>query len=88
MMEKQENLQKKFIEAIKKTEQDRMAIEEAWKMQELARIKREHELLVQERSIAAAKDAAVLAFLQKFSDQETSVQLLETPLLVEKVVER
>ncbi|OMO55868.1 hypothetical protein CCACVL1_26947 [Corchorus capsularis] len=88
VMEKQENLQKKFIEAIEKSEQDRIAREEAWKMQELARIKRERELLVQERSIAAAKDAAVLAFLKKFSDQATPIQLPETPLPVEKVAER
>ncbi|KAK9038529.1 hypothetical protein V6N11_023391 [Hibiscus sabdariffa] len=88
MMEKQENLQKKFIEAIEKSEQDRMAREEAWKVQELARIKRERELLVQERSIAAAKDAAVLAFLQKFSDQSTSVQLPETTVPVVKAVDR
>ncbi|XVF61832.1 hypothetical protein PTKIN_Ptkin08bG0164200 [Pterospermum kingtungense] len=89
VLEKQENLQRKFIEAIEKTEQDRMAREEAWKTQELARIKRERELLVQERSIAAAKDAAVLAFLQKFSDQATSVQLPETPPSgIEKVLER
>ncbi|KAE8689185.1 Trihelix transcription factor GTL1 [Hibiscus syriacus] len=88
MREKQENLQNKFIEAIEKCEQDRMAREEAWKVQELARIKRERELLVQERSIAAAKDAAVLAFLQKFSDQSTSVQLSETTFPVEKAVDR
>ncbi|KAE8706817.1 hypothetical protein F3Y22_tig00110388pilonHSYRG00336 [Hibiscus syriacus] len=88
MMEKQENLQKKLIEAIEKFEQDRMTREEAWKVQELARIKRERELLVQERSIAAAKDAAVLAFLQKFSDQSTSVQLPETTFAVEKAVDR
>ncbi|GMI68617.1 hypothetical protein like AT1G76880 [Hibiscus trionum] len=88
MMEKQESLQKKFIEAIEKSEQDRMAREEAWKVEELARIKRERELLVQERSIAAAKDAAVLAFLQKFSDQSTSVQLSETTFPVEKAVDR
>ncbi|KAE8701099.1 hypothetical protein F3Y22_tig00110548pilonHSYRG00216 [Hibiscus syriacus] len=88
MMEKQENLQKKFIEAIEKLEQDRMAREEAWKEQELARIKREREVLVQERSIAAAKDAAVLAFLQKFSDQSTPEQLPETTFPVEKAVDR
>ncbi|KAK8607032.1 hypothetical protein V6N13_052783 [Hibiscus sabdariffa] len=87
MMEKQEILQKQFIEAIEKSERDRMAREEAWKVQELARIKRERELLVQERSIAAAKDAAVLAFLQKFSDQSTSVQLPETTFPVEKTID-
>ncbi|XP_044470393.1 trihelix transcription factor DF1-like [Mangifera indica] len=87
VVEKQADLQKKFLEAIEKCEQDRIAREEAWKMQELAGIKRERELLVQERSIAAAKDAAVLAFLQKFSVQSTPVQLPENPVPAEKVVD-
>ncbi|OWM76396.1 trihelix transcription factor GT-2-like [Punica granatum] len=69
LLEKQESLQRQFIEVLEKYERDRVAREEAWKVQELARLERERELLVQERSIAAAKDAAVLAFLQKFSDQ-------------------
>ncbi|XP_050208130.1 trihelix transcription factor DF1-like [Mercurialis annua] len=83
VIEKQENLQKKLLEAIDKCEQDRLAREEAWKIQELDRIKRERELLVQERSIAAAKDAAVLSFLQKFSDQASPVQFpdIQLPLV-------
>ena len=87
VIEKQENLQRKFIEAIEKCEQDRIAREEAWKLQELDRIKREHEILVQERSIAAAKDAAVLAFLQKIAEQAGPVQLPENPSS-EKVFEK
>ncbi|KAJ6296969.1 hypothetical protein OIU78_022651 [Salix suchowensis] len=79
VVEKQENLQNKFLEAIEKCEQERIAREEAWKMQELDRIKREHELLVHERAISAAKDAAVLAFLQKFSEQGIPVQLPDNP---------
>ncbi|KAB1210595.1 Trihelix transcription factor GT-2 [Morella rubra] len=92
VIEKQENLQRKFIEVMEKCEQDRMAREEAWKMQELARIRRERELLVQERSIAAAKDAAVLAFLKKFCEQASAVQLPEVAMMfsvpAENVVER
>lgn len=92
VIEKQENLQKKFIDVLEKCEQDRIAREEEWKIQELDRIKRERELLVQERSIAAAKDAAVLAFLKKFSEQASSVQLPEEAIMVtipvEKFVER
>ncbi|KAF9666047.1 hypothetical protein SADUNF_Sadunf16G0188200 [Salix dunnii] len=81
VIEKQENLQNKFLEAIERCEQERIAREEAWKMQELDRIKRERELLVQERAIAATKDAAVLAFLQKFSEQGISVQLPDNPIV-------
>ena len=68
VIEKQETLQRKFMDVLDKCEQDRMAREQAWKTEELARIKRERELLAQERSIAAAKDEAVLAVLKKFAE--------------------
>uniref|UniRef100_A0A2P2L670 Trihelix transcription factor GT-2 isoform X2 n=2 Tax=Rhizophora mucronata TaxID=61149 RepID=A0A2P2L670_RHIMU len=69
VMKKQEEMQMKFLEAIEKREHERMSREESWRMQEMARINREREILAQERSIAAAKDAAVMAFLQKLSEQ-------------------
>lgn len=69
VIHKQEELQKKFLDALEKRERDRMAREESWRVQEMARLNREHDLLVQERSIAAAKDAAVIAFLHKATDQ-------------------
>ncbi|CAJ1976950.1 unnamed protein product [Sphenostylis stenocarpa] len=70
VIEKQEDLQKKFLEAIEKREHDRIAREEAWRVQEMQRINREREILAQERSIAAAKDAAVMSFLQKIAEQQ------------------
>nr|KYP69402.1 hypothetical protein KK1_008592 [Cajanus cajan] len=76
VIEKQEVLQKNFMEVLDKCERERLAREEAWKKEELARIKRERELLAQERSIAAAKDEAVLAFLRKFAEAQGTVQLL------------
>ncbi|CAA2964160.1 trihelix transcription factor GT-2-like [Olea europaea subsp. europaea] len=69
-IDKQVELQKKFLETLEKRERDRMAREEAWRVQEMARLNREHDLLVQERSIAAAKDAAVIQFLQKITEQQ------------------
>ncbi|CAK9316344.1 unnamed protein product [Citrullus colocynthis] len=77
VIEKQEKLQKKFVEALEKCEVERLAREEEWKVQELARIKKERERLNQERSIAAAKDAAVLSFLKVFSEQVGTVQFPE-----------
>ncbi|XP_075510487.1 trihelix transcription factor DF1-like isoform X2 [Primulina tabacum] len=67
VLERQEDLQKKFLEVIEKIEMDRAAREEAWKVQEAARMKREREFLAKEKAISAAKDAAILAFLQKLS---------------------
>ncbi|KAM3711521.1 hypothetical protein ACJW31_01G114400 [Castanea mollissima] len=74
VIEKQEELQKRFLDAIEKRERDRMVREEAWRAQEMTRINREREILAQERSIAAAKDAAVMAFLQKISEQQNPGQ--------------
>ncbi|KAL8134427.1 hypothetical protein AgCh_009455 [Apium graveolens] len=70
VIKKQEELEKKFLDALEKRERDRMIREEAWRVQEMTRINKEHELLVQERSMVAAKDAAVIEFLQKISDQQ------------------
>ncbi|KAK4490246.1 hypothetical protein RD792_000907 [Penstemon davidsonii] len=69
VVHKQEEMQRKFLDTLEKRERDRMAREEAWRVQEMVRLNREHELLVQERSVASAKDSAVIAFLQKVTDQ-------------------
>ncbi|KAM1002088.1 trihelix transcription factor DF1-like [Malus sylvestris] len=81
VLEKQEKLQEKFLEAIAKCEHQRMVREAAWRKEEMARMSKEHEILAQERSLAAAQDAAVIEFLQKFSGQQnsTSIQALEAP---------
>ncbi|XP_044512045.1 trihelix transcription factor DF1-like [Mangifera indica] len=87
VVDKQEELQKKFLETIEKREHERIIREEAWRMQEMTRINREREILVQERSIAAAKDAAVMAFLQKLSDQQNpltgQVQNINVPPVIQ-----
>ncbi|KAJ8762874.1 hypothetical protein K2173_023003 [Erythroxylum novogranatense] len=70
VLTKQEELQRRLLETIDKREHERMAREEAWRMQEMARINREHDILIQERSAAVTKDAAVIAFLKKISGQQ------------------
>ncbi|KAK9757407.1 hypothetical protein RND81_01G160700 [Saponaria officinalis] len=70
VVDKQEELHRKFLDAVDKRERDRLARDEAWRAQEMGRLNREHQILVQERSMAAAKDAALMAFLQKLSDQQ------------------
>ncbi|QCE08104.1 trihelix transcription factor GT-2-like [Vigna unguiculata] len=84
VIQKQEDLQKKFLEAIEKREHERIAREEAWRVQEMQRINREREILAQERSIAAAKDAAVMSFLQKVAEQQNLGQALNTINLVQQ----
>ncbi|XP_042390413.1 trihelix transcription factor GTL1-like [Zingiber officinale] len=64
---RQDEMQRRFLEAIEKREQERMIREEAWRRQEMARFGREQELLAQERALAASRDAAVIAYLQKIT---------------------
>ncbi|KAF9682746.1 hypothetical protein SADUNF_Sadunf05G0140600 [Salix dunnii] len=79
VIQKQEEMQKKFLEAIERREHERMVREESWRMQEMTRINREREILAQERSVAASKDAAVMTFLQKLSEMKNPGQVQNNP---------
>ncbi|XP_071694758.1 trihelix transcription factor DF1-like [Rutidosis leptorrhynchoides] len=81
VIDKQEELQSKFLDTLDRRERDRMAREEAWRIQEMAKMKREHELLVQERSMVAAKDAAVISFLQKITEQNPNPVIPQMPAM-------
>ena len=69
VMERQEEMQRRFIEAMERREQDRMIREEAWRRQEVARLAREQDALAQERAMAASRDAAVVSFIQRVTGQ-------------------
>ncbi|KAE8661993.1 Trihelix transcription factor GTL1 [Hibiscus syriacus] len=80
VMQKQEAMQRRFLEVIEKREQDRTVREEAWKRQEMARLAGEHELLAQERAMASSRDAAIISFLQKSTNH--TIQLPATTVTI------
>ncbi|AQK54015.1 Putative homeodomain-like transcription factor superfamily protein isoform 1 [Zea mays] len=63
--EKQDAMQRVFLETLERCEAERTAREEAWRRQEVARMNREREQLARERAAAASRDAALIAFLQR-----------------------
>ncbi|KAM0923602.1 hypothetical protein ACQ4PT_005403 [Festuca glaucescens] len=63
--ENQDASQRLFLDTLEKWEADRTAREEAWRRQELARMSREREQHARERAASAARDAALIAFLQR-----------------------
>jgi len=81
VMERQEEMQQRFIEAIEKREQDRMIREEAWRRQEVARLAREQDALAQERAMAASRDAAVVSFIQRVTGQTIPMPSVAPPAL-------
>ena len=79
LVEKQESMQQKFLEFMERREQERQTRDEAWRRQEMARVAREHELRVQEQQLAATRDAALVAFLQKVTGQTLTLPQIPTP---------
>jgi len=79
LVEKQESMQRKFFESMEKLELERQAKEEQWRKQEATRWTREHELRLQEHALAATRDAALIAFLQKVTGQSVQVTKFSTP---------
>lgn len=73
VMGHQEELHRKFLEAIERREQERLNREEAWKRQEMARLNRETELRAQEQALASSREAAIVAFLQKITGQNLNL---------------
>lgn len=78
LLENQEALHGKFLEAIERRDQERINREEAWKRQEMARLTRETELRAQEYALASTREAAIVAFLQKITGQD--LKLPEAPV--------
>ncbi|KAF3520066.1 hypothetical protein DY000_02060543 [Brassica cretica] len=67
VMQKQASMQRSFLEALEKREQERLHREEAWKRQEMSRLAREHEIMSQERAASASRDAAIISMIQKIT---------------------
>ncbi|GAA0174754.1 hypothetical protein LIER_28084 [Lithospermum erythrorhizon] len=90
VIDKQEELQKKFLDILEKKERERMIREEAWRNQELERIKREYDLLAQERSMAAKRHSTLVSFLEKMTQQQnpqySTREMNISPSLQEKTV--
>ncbi|KAH9326498.1 hypothetical protein KI387_006676 [Taxus chinensis] len=78
LMEHQEELHRKFLEAIERREQERLNREEAWRRQEMARLTRETEIRAQEQALASTREAALVAFLQKFTGEDLKLPTAAT----------
>ncbi|CAK9156802.1 unnamed protein product [Ilex paraguariensis] len=66
VMQKQEQMQKQFIDMIEKKEQERIIREEAWKQQEMERAKKDEVMRAQETS----RGLALISFIQNVLGHE------------------
>ncbi|KAG8065521.1 hypothetical protein GUJ93_ZPchr0004g39628 [Zizania palustris] len=80
VVDRQEEMQRRFLETMEKREAERTAREEAWRRQEVARLNREQDQLAQERAAAASRDAAIIAFLQRIGGQSVQIPPVATVL--------
>ncbi|KAL5714947.1 hypothetical protein ACHQM5_016841 [Ranunculus cassubicifolius] len=72
-LQKQETFQTKLLEKLEQIEHQRMVREEHWRMQEMDRANKEHELLVQEELAAATRHATIIKLLESLTAQPTTV---------------
>ncbi|KAH6820152.1 hypothetical protein C2S53_017453 [Perilla frutescens var. hirtella] len=70
MMSKQEELHNKLIEDMLKMDREKVARDEAWKNQEMDRIKAEIETRSKEQRSAAERQATIISFLKQFTSHQ------------------
>ncbi|KAM0920380.1 hypothetical protein ACQ4PT_007534 [Festuca glaucescens] len=80
VIQRQEEMQLRFLETMEKREAERTAREEAWRRQEVARLNREQEQLAHDRAAAASRDASIIAFLQRIGAQTVQVPPVVIPM--------
>ncbi|KDP23648.1 hypothetical protein JCGZ_23481 [Jatropha curcas] len=77
IMVQQEEMHNKLLEDIAKRDEEKIAREEAWKKQEMERIKKELEIRAQEQALVGDRQAKIINFLKKFSSSSTSSDSIE-----------
>lgn len=77
IMGQQEELHKKLIEDMIRRDEESMAREEAWRIQEIDRINKEMEKRWKEQAISGDRQAKIIDFLNKFT--VTSSELIPPP---------
>jgi hypothetical protein len=69
LMEHQESLHRQFLDAMERRERERAARDEAWRRQEADKFAREAAARAQDRASAAAREAAIINYLEKISGE-------------------
>ncbi|KAF4374395.1 hypothetical protein G4B88_026282 [Cannabis sativa] len=65
MMAQQEEMHNKLLEDMVKRDEEKVAIEEAWKKQEMDRMNKELEIMAHEQALAGDRQASIIDFLNK-----------------------
>lgn len=73
VLEHQESLQQKLLEAIEKRDEDRLKREDSWKRQEMARLNRQTEQRAQEHALQSSREKAIISFLHKFTGENLNL---------------
>ncbi|XP_059274817.1 trihelix transcription factor DF1-like [Lycium ferocissimum] len=66
----QEDLQRKFMEAIERLDEERKEREETWREQEWARLEKEAAARAHERTLASSREAVLVSYLEKLTGQK------------------
>jgi hypothetical protein len=73
LVEHQESLHRQFLEAMERRERERASRDEAWRRQEADKFAQEAAARGQDRASAAAREAAIIAYLEKLSGESITL---------------
>ncbi|PKA50131.1 Trihelix transcription factor GT-2 [Apostasia shenzhenica] len=69
LMDQQESLHRRFLDIMECRDRERVGREEAWREQEAARSRRETAARAHERALSAARESAIISFLEKITGE-------------------
>ncbi|KAL6629332.1 hypothetical protein ACP70R_029097 [Stipagrostis hirtigluma subsp. patula] len=73
LIEHQESLHRQFLDAMERRERERAARDEAWRREEADKFAREAAARAKDRASAAAREAAIIAYLEKISGESITL---------------
>ncbi|KAK1296358.1 Trihelix transcription factor GT-2 [Acorus calamus] len=79
LTEQQESLHKAFLDTMERRDRERAERHEAWRQQEAARAAREAAVRAQERTLASAREAAIVSFLERFTGETINFPTFDEP---------
>ncbi|GMY29053.1 trihelix transcription factor DF1 [Fagus crenata] len=83
VMDHQEGLHKRVLEAIERLEKERTQRKEAWRHQETAKYNREAIALANEQAKASTREALILSCMEKITGQSIKLPSKETSFLLQ-----
>lgn len=88
VMDHQEGLQRKFMEAIEGIEKERTRREDSWRRQQVEKHNREAIARAHEQAVASNREAIIISYIEKITGQSLNLPCRNPPMLFQPEIKR